>query len=270
MLGAIDRGYLLDLVDALLAADAQSALKIAEDMQARSLSFDGALAELAGLFLRLALGQTAPDMLHDEPERARLVDMAARIDPESLQLYYQIALQGREDLPLAPDEHGGFVMTLLRMLAFRPEGVAPALPRPRPRAERPAAPEGRGALGWSELVQQLALTGAARELARNAELQRREGLAFDLVVPKGKAYLAERAYTDKLRAALERELAAPVTLKVAVGDTAGTSAAALEAGEREARHAAAAQSVQSDGFVRDLVDLFDGKVVDASIKEERK
>ena len=44
----------------------------------------------------------------------------------------------------------------------------------------------------------------------------------------------------------------------------------LEAGERDARHAAAAQSVQSDGFVKDLVNLFDAKVVDSTIKQEGK
>jgi DNA polymerase-3 subunit gamma/tau len=119
-------------------------------------------------------------------------------------------------------------------------------------------------------VQQLALTGAARELARNAELQRREGSVFDLVVPKAKAYLVERTYSDKLKAALEQHVGSAVTVKVSIGESTGASAAAIEAGEREARRAAAAQSVQSDGFVKDLVNLFDAKVVDSSIKEERK
>jgi DNA polymerase III subunit gamma/tau len=119
-------------------------------------------------------------------------------------------------------------------------------------------------------VQQLALTGAARELARNAELARREGNLFHLVVPRDKAYLAERIYTDKLKAALEQHLGTAATVKVALGETNGGSAAAIEAGEREARRAAAAQSVQSDGFVKDLVNLFDAKVVDSSIKQEGK
>jgi DNA polymerase-3 subunit gamma/tau len=239
-------------------------------MQARSLSFDAALADLAALFLQLALAQTLPDTLAGDPERARLAELAAVIDAESLQLYYQISLQGREDLPLAPDEHGGFLMTLLRMLAFRPEGSSEKLPSPAPQraAVRGEAP--KAAAGWPELVQQLPVAGAARELARNAELQRREGSAFELVVPKAKAYLAERSYTDKLKSALEQHLGGAVTVKVNVGETNGSSAAAIEAGERDARRAAAAQSVQSDGFVKDLVNLFDAKVVDSTIKEERK
>ena len=270
MLGAIDRTYLLDVVAAIAQGDAAAVLKIADDMQARSLSFDAALGDLASLLLKLALAQTLPDALADEPDRARLGELAAAIDAESVQLYYQIALQGREDLPLAPDEHGGFMMTLLRMLAFRPEGGAQTISAPA--AKRPAAKTDapKAASGWPELVQQLSLAGAARELARNAELQRREGNTFQLVVPKAKAYLAERTYTDKLKSALEQHVGGAAVVKVTVGETAGTSAAALELGEKEARRAAAAQSVQSDGFVKDLVNLFDAKVVDSTIKQEGK
>src|SRR5437762_279260 len=266
MLGAIDQAFLLDLVAAVGSGDAAAAVKIADDMQARSLSFDAALGDLAALLLKLALAQTLPATLAEDPERVRLAEFAAAIDAESLQLYYQIALQGREDLPLAPDEHGGFVMTLLRMLAFRPEGAPERAERPVPRSAAAPKPQGApgpaptAALAWPELVQQLPVAGAARELARHAELQRREGNTFELVVPKAKAYLAERSYTDKLKSALEQHLGAAVTVKVGVGEVAGNSAAALEAGERDARHAAAAQSVQSDGFVKDLVNLFDAKV----------
>jgi DNA polymerase-3 subunit gamma/tau len=67
----------------------------------------------------------------------RILALAGHIDPESVQLYYQIATQGREDIHLAPDEHAGFTMTLLRMLAFRPDdGAAETAPA---RESRPAA-----------------------------------------------------------------------------------------------------------------------------------
>ncbi|HTG96709.1 MAG TPA: DNA polymerase III subunit gamma/tau, partial [Burkholderiales bacterium] len=61
-----------------------------------------------------------------------------------------------------------------------------------------------------------------------------------------------------------------VVVKVAVGEVAGASAAALEAGAKEARRAEAAQAVKGDGFVQDLVNMFDGKVVDSTIREDRK
>ena len=274
MLGAIDQGFLLRLLESVATADAAAAVAVAADMQARSLSFDTALADLASLLLKLALAQSAPEALEaDLPERARVLELARSLDPETVQLCYQIALQGREDLPLAPDEHGGFVMTILRMLAFRPETgsrePAPAAKKPAVVA-KPAAGGTKANADWPELVQSLPVTGAARELARNAELKRREGLLFELVVPKSKAFLADRAHQDKLKAALGEHLGSPVTVKVSVGEVSGASAAAIEAGERDASRAAAAQAVQKDGFVNDLVNLLDGKVVDSSIRQEGK
>jgi DNA polymerase-3 subunit gamma/tau len=282
MLGAIDQGYLLRLVESVARGDAAGGLKIAEEMQGRSLSFDAALADLASLLLQLALAQSVPEALEDDlPERERIVSLAAALDPESVQLFYQIALQGREDLPLAPDEHAGFVMTLLRMLAFSPQGVAPELPRGAAgeKKESPRKPsvasstlaQSKSAAGeWPQLAQQLPITGATRELARNAELRSRDGGIFDLVVPKAKAYLANRGYQENLKAALEKHFGSPVTLKVAVGEIAGATAAAIEAETRDARQADAVRAVQSDGFVKDLVNLFDGKVVDSTIRDDQK
>jgi DNA polymerase-3 subunit gamma/tau len=294
MLGTIDQSYLLRLIESVAAGDAPGAVAIADDMEARSLSFDGALADLAALLLRIALARLAPEALDDAAERARIEELASRLDPELVQLYYQIVLQGREDLPLAPDEHAGFVMTVLRMLAFRPQGGAQKLPAAdkatpalgRPPQQKAAAPEQRAATApstavagqpkeapvgsWPELAAQLQLAGAARELARNAELRGREENIFDLVVPKSKAFLADRVHQDKLKAALQQHLGAAVTVKVSVGEVSGASAAAIEAGDRDARRAAATQAVHSDGFVQDLVNMFDGKVVDSTIRQPEK
>jgi DNA polymerase-3 subunit gamma/tau len=272
MLGAIDQSYLLRLLECVAADDAPGAVAIADEMQSRSLSFDAALADLASLLLRMALAQSVPDALEDFPERTRIEALAGRLDAESVQLYYQIALQGREDLPLAPDEHAGFVMTVLRMLAFRPEGAVDPLPKPKVESGKPVAkvPSTAALSDWPNLVQKLTVTGAARELARNAELQRQESGVFDLVVPKAKAYLAERNYVDKLKAALDQHLGSPVRVNVSVGEVAGASAAAIAASEREAKRAEAVKSVQGDGFVQDLVNIFDAKVVDSSIREGEK
>ena len=133
MLGTVDLDYLFSLLDALLASDVAGMLQVADDMATRSLSFDAALQELASLFTRLQVAQLAPQAVADDlPERARLLDMAARLDPEYVQLGYQIAVHGRRELPLAPDEQAGFVMTLLRLFTFRPALTSDA--------ERPRAP----------------------------------------------------------------------------------------------------------------------------------
>jgi DNA polymerase-3 subunit gamma/tau len=121
MLGAIDQSYLFQLLDALLANDATRLIAQAKIMEDRSLSFEAALNDLAQLLHQIAIAQAVSDSVaNDLPERDALLSLAQTIQPETLQLYYQIALLGRRDIGLAPDEFAGFTMTLLRMLAFTP------------------------------------------------------------------------------------------------------------------------------------------------------
>lgn len=121
MLGAIDQSYLYQLINALLSNDGASIISQAKSMEERSLSFEVALNDLAQMLHQIAVAQTVPDSIADDlPERNQLLDLAQRISPETLQLYYQIALLGRRDISLAPDEFAGFTMSLLRMLAFTP------------------------------------------------------------------------------------------------------------------------------------------------------
>ncbi|MBR0568553.1 DNA polymerase III subunit gamma/tau, partial [Azoarcus sp. L1K30] len=124
MLGTVGDDHLHVLLDALANGDVSAMLAVADGMEARSLSFDAALQALASMLGRISLVQFAPDAIGDEIERERLVLHAARFDAEFLQLAYQITIHGRDELALAPDEYTGFVMTLLRLHAFRPEQPA--------------------------------------------------------------------------------------------------------------------------------------------------
>ncbi len=119
MIGAVDKSYLYDLLDALAAQQGQALLDNAEEMASRAVGFDSALNELAVLLQRLTLLQVVPSALaQDDPEYEALNRLSRKFSAEQLQLYYQCALRGKADLPLAPDEYAGFLMTLLRMLAF--------------------------------------------------------------------------------------------------------------------------------------------------------
>ncbi|MDP1634828.1 MAG: DNA polymerase III subunit gamma/tau C-terminal domain-containing protein, partial [Gallionellaceae bacterium] len=125
MLGTVGEDHLFALLDGLAARDVQAMLAVAEQMDARSLSFDSALQELATQLHRIALVQLAPEAIIDEAERVRLAGYAQHLDAEFLQLCYQIAINGRSDLALAPDEYSGFLMTLMRLVAFNPETPSP-------------------------------------------------------------------------------------------------------------------------------------------------
>ncbi|MBA3696807.1 MAG: DNA polymerase III subunit gamma/tau [Methylotenera sp.] len=124
MLGAVDQSYLYQIIDALLANDGNAIMTGAKIMQERSLSFEAALNDLAQLLHQIAVAQMVPNSIADDlPERAAIISLAEKIPAETLQLYYQIALLGRRDIALAPDEFAGFTMSLLRMLAFTPNEV---------------------------------------------------------------------------------------------------------------------------------------------------
>ena len=140
MLGAVDQSYLYQLLDALLANDGNAIMAGAKLMQERSLSFEAALNDLAQLLHQIAVAQTVPDSVADDlPERAIILRLAENIPAETLQLYYQIALLGRRDIALAPDEFAGFTMSLLRMLAFTPnEGNSINKVAPKPAVATPA------------------------------------------------------------------------------------------------------------------------------------
>ncbi|WP_334188134.1 DNA polymerase III subunit gamma/tau [Noviherbaspirillum sp.] len=130
MLGALDQSYLIRVLDALAAKDGAGLLAVADDMATRSLSYNAALQDLGSLLHRIALAQTVPAAIpEDLPERADVLRLAQAFDAEEIQLFYQIAVHGRNELSLAPDDYAGFSMTLLRMLAFRP-GIGGAEPKP--------------------------------------------------------------------------------------------------------------------------------------------
>ena len=121
MLGAIGQNYLFEIIHALLAGNGAALIDKAKEMEARSISFEAALNDLASLLHQITIAQTVQQSIaEDLPERAALLDLAQKLSAETLQLYYQITLLGRRDIGLAPDEFAGFTMTLLRMLAFTP------------------------------------------------------------------------------------------------------------------------------------------------------
>lgn len=122
MLGTLDQTYLIRILDGILKKDAKAVMDLADEMAVRSLSYNLALKDLGILLNRIALVQMVPSSLPDDlPEYNDILRFAKLFDEEDVQLLYQIAIHGRNELGLAPDEYAGFTMTLLRMLAFQPD-----------------------------------------------------------------------------------------------------------------------------------------------------
>ena len=291
MLGAIDQGTLVRVLDAIVMRDAKQALVIADEMNERSLSFAQAMRDLASLLHRIALAQQLPDAVtDDEVDGADVRRLAGALAPDEVQLYYQIALHGRNDMHLAPDEYAGYTMALLRMLAFAPaptvdaKPVAPravplaAQPAPRssapaPRATAPAAAAKAPARvaveaafdgDWPALVARLKVGGLVKELATRSELVSHEGDAMKLRVPL--KTLLDAGALDKLKAAVSQALGRTVRLTAEVGTTAGPTAAGIAERARAEKQRQAEEAIYGDPFVRELLDNFGASVDPASIR----
>ena len=121
MLGAVDRRHAIRLIDALAAGDGAALLAEADALRSLGLSTRGTLEEMAELLQQMAVAQAVPDALDaSDSESAAAVRLATLLAADQTQLLYSMALHGRAELALAPDEHSGLVMVLLRMLAFGP------------------------------------------------------------------------------------------------------------------------------------------------------
>jgi DNA polymerase-3 subunit gamma/tau len=121
MLGAVDRSHVYRLIDSLGAGDGAAVVSTANELRAQGLSAQGALEEMAAVLQQMAVVQVVPEAADaGDPEAETLQRLAGVLPPEETQLLYSIALHGRNELGLAPDEYSGLTMVLLRMLAFKP------------------------------------------------------------------------------------------------------------------------------------------------------
>ncbi|MFO7542313.1 MAG: DNA polymerase III subunit gamma/tau [Thiobacillus sp.] len=309
MLGTVRRDYLFDLLDALAANNGDALLDQARQLAERGIAFDATLQDLGSVLTQLALMLHAPGAVEATADIDRMQDAAARLEAETVQLYYQIALNGRRDLPYAPDEFSGFCMTLLRMLAFTPGATAAGRPAPGraapiaraepvsrtaapvsppnmpkaapmpasaaeivapepvvpPTPAQPTEPASRAAWDWLAVVAALRLGGMAKMLADHCELVSQAGDEVLLRVGEADKHLLDRAYQDKLVAALRDKYG--VTLKVAfeVGAAAEQTPQQVRTRIKDARQAEAVAAIESDPFVRELVDQFGGQIDATSI-----
>jgi DNA polymerase-3 subunit gamma/tau len=300
MLGSLGSDLIWPLLERIVDGDGKGAIAEAERIASRSLSYDSALEELASILHRVALAQAGATPSDDDPDAQRISALAQRIDAGRVQVMYQVAVLGRRDLSLAPDEFAGFTMALLRMLSFAGASSAPRIERPaatekrteprattaappaEPRRSNPPAasiaPPGAAPAtsamntaidfdgDWPALVDRLGLTGMAGMVARHGELASFDNGHFQLVVPESHRMYAEKAYQDKLKAELAAKFGAGVRLTVRVGSTAGISLAATRSKEMAQRQASATEAIEEDPFVRDLVRDLGAEVVASSIR----
>ncbi len=306
MLGTIERGRVFALLDAVHVGDGAALLTEIDRLAEFSPDFAGVLDEVAAVLHRVQLkqlvsGYSAPD----ETDDAGIDALAAALAPEATQLYYQIAISGRRDLPLAPTPRAGFEMVLLRMLAFRPVVAGESsrqLPPPAPPAtgasktparapasmqDRPAAaptrvPDPPAAVApaliaakppadlsdWPALIEAAGLKGPVGQLALHASLIGIEGGVVRLALKP----VHEHFSAPPLVAMMEQKLTALLgqPLKVRFEKVSREIEAPAEIAERDrsTRQRAAEESLAGDPGVQSLLREFGGRLVSDSVKAD--
>jgi DNA polymerase-3 subunit gamma/tau len=287
MLGTIDRDVVYRLLDALAESDAARVLAEIREADEFAPDYASMLADTVSVLQRIALAQTLPDAIDDTyGDREAVLDLAGKLPAEDVQLYYQIALIGRRDLPLSPEPRGGFEMVLLRMLAFRPaEGgraetpvAAPAArgrpgesapkaaatvkPAPATPAAPPPAPPARGdAATWAGIVEALPVKGMVREMALNCAFHGIQDDVVRLSLDPAHKHLLSPARTRQLEQELVAYYQRPVQLKIAnEGPLEAETPALKRSREQEERQQQAVASIENDANVKALTDAFGGAV----------
>jgi len=301
MLGAIDQSYLFNLIHAVIEQDGNKALEIAKEMNERNLSFDAALNDLANLIQTISVAQAIPDALEASYlDRDQVITLTKQISAEQLQLLYQIAILGRRDLYLAPEEFAGFTMTLLRMLSFAPqEAIASKVVSPqkkeipinvikpeiisKPNQVSPDALEIKKKIevideikdeetketlifngNWRELVDQLKL-GLVKALAQQSELVSFKNNEMILSIADEHKHLLNETYQKKLESSLSEYFNQRIKL-VILQKGANNSPLKQKQEERSTLMKDTEEAMLQDQFVQSLLTEFNAEIIPSSIK----
>jgi DNA polymerase-3 subunit gamma/tau len=294
MLGSVEQRHVHGILEALADNAPAEALAAVGEVFAQARGMGQLLADLAEALHRIALVQQLPDYRDDSrADWDELVALAGRLDPEDIQLWYQIAITGRRDLSLAPTERSGCEMTVLRMFAFRPDeepagsldsgaesrsqGPAASQSRTHGRAtqagaEREAVREPEADLrlapaDWPRILEELPLSDSFRTVAALLVVGRFERPNLLFTAARDDMVLI----SNRFREALEEAVCewAGERLKVTVqpvDDSELATPAALQEQQIARSQADAEASIDEDPMVRRLIGRFDAEVVRESIR----
>lgn len=280
MLGTIDSTDIAGLLGSLIKGDGDQLLDRIETMSEHNPDYDSVLAEMLSGLHDIAVFHVVGDK---ELLDGNLLPIAEQIAKEDVQLYYQIALTGRRDLTLAPDPKMGFVMTMVRMLAFRP-GAEPEIASPVERSpvahanaaatSTSKAVQEKTALGesdmlktrdWKQIIDEMALAGLVREMAGHCALKEHTQDKVHLTLSPAQEHLLKTTQKDRLQQAIKDRFGAGVKLVITVEEPEVETPAQQRSRQEQEKQDAAVRSFNDDPNVKALKEMFDASVEPESI-----
>ena len=120
MLGLLDSSWSVQLLAAMLSADIQLLQQALQALLSQQSDYQQVLDDMLSLLHLAALTQLQPAAADLSEQADFIKQLAQQQTPEAIQLYYQLLLSGKKDLPFAPEPLIGLEMALLRAMAFVP------------------------------------------------------------------------------------------------------------------------------------------------------
>ena len=287
MLGTVDLTFVYQLLESVAGGEPAPVLSIVDRMAEHAPDFEGSLDEMISLLHRVAVAQAVPDALDNHwGDAERVAALAAGLTAEDTQLFYQIALNGKRDVPLAPDPRIGFEMVLLRMIAFRPAVPADAAFEPPAQPEPPIAATGTTAQGvgttvkkpvedhslegltpesWPRLLERLGLLGIVYNIASHCLLRQRQDNRLFFLLDTDNSSLFNDGHRDKIRLALENYFGEPLQVFIDTGEPDLETPAMRQQRLAVERHREAVSEIENDPQLQQLISRFDGELDTASI-----
>ncbi|MDY6992227.1 MAG: DNA polymerase III subunit gamma/tau [Pseudomonadota bacterium] len=257
MLGSLTQTTVIELIQLLAHNDAAGLLAATAQLADYHPDYMQILADILSVLQQLALAQIIPQSLDDHQDKEAMLSLAQQLAPEDVQLFYQIALLGRRDLPLAVDKRGGFEMILLRMLTFRPEietetrssEQTQPTPPERQALKPPTTPQTTATDEWAQVVHDLPLTGLLKQLALHCALKHHQGNEWQLVLPDDHKTLLSPKRQEELEQYLQQHYGENQRLRICVAYPETDSPAVQQQRIRETRQQAAVIAINHDPFV---------------------
>jgi len=305
MLGTIDSQHVFRILQALAEQNAAAVIAEVAQLAEQAPDFAEVLAELISSLQHIALVQQIPEAWDESMGEQTVVQaLADTLAAEDVQLFYQIALTGRRDLPLSPEPRGGLEMVLLRMLAFRPAD-APAV-RPQSSstsssvshaqtapvskpiiearveeniastnsvAEPVSAPTVKSATNttatdWHQIVEGLNLSGILQQLAAHCAMSHQDENSICLCLDNVGAPMLNSEREKQLQEMLNNYLGRAVSLRIEVKTSDIENPAQRQQRLQQARQQQAETTIENDENVRSLIDAFDATVNPQSIQPQ--
>lgn len=309
VLGIANYELIIDLLSAVMTGDPQKAFAIIEQLKTETVDFNKILQELLVMLHKIAVVQVLPNYLTaSDLWQDKLLLLAKTTPPEYVQLFYQIGVNGKKDLPYAPDLILGFEMILLRMLTFQPvQIVAPDLadhhvekesysittPKVEPKQIKPPVTENIGSVAhdlaeviydeikqpvkqdlasvvpdWAEVIYEMKLVGLTKAIAQHCAITSWQQDKVVLTLDPMHKASLQPHHAQKIQDALQKYLGHKVQVKINLDQVLAETPALQQQNKQIKIEQAAETLIRGDAQVQNILVTFDAKIERIIVKDQ--